>query len=172
MRRCRIELLICGFVLLGLFTSAGLSPDAQAAEPLSSYRLPDDVPPVIAVRGWTKDTFKAENYKAHIDMMARHSGVNVLATTLRAPGRLVTNKDVHDTIKDAALYAGRFGIKIAMDLDVRLARETFAEAYPDELCKRIVSGRVEQVQQGGRIMNEGIGSVTVSEEIRNAQWQD
>jgi len=123
----------CGFVGLSIVMIAGLIPEARAEEQLAAYRLPNDVPPVMAVWGWMKDGFKPENYKAHIDMVARHSGANVLATTIRAPGMLVTRQIVHDKFKDAALYARTYGIGVAMDLDVRLARETFAEKYPDEL---------------------------------------
>ena len=143
-----VKLLMCMFVLLGIFMAAGLIPDAHADEPLTSYRLPDDVPPVIAVWGWLKHAFKPANYKAHIDMVAHHSGVNVLATTLRAPGRLVTDKDVHDKIKDATRYAARFGIRIAMDLDVRLAREAFEQAYPDELQEMLRLREIALTHEG------------------------
>ncbi|UCD29707.1 MAG: hypothetical protein JSV03_04280 [Planctomycetota bacterium] len=128
-----IKLFVHRLVWLGILIVAGMIPDAQAAEPTPSLRLPDNVPPVIAVWGWLEPVFGPAGYEAHIEMMARYSGVNLLATTIRAPGRLVTDLIVHDQIKRGAQYASGFGIKIAMDLDVRLAREAFHQAYPDEL---------------------------------------
>jgi len=121
------------FTCLGIVLVTGLAAGAESDELLLSLRLPANVPPVIAVWGWQEPAFQPANYKAHIEMMARHSGVNLLATTLRAPGRLVTDKAVREEIGQAVRYAARFGIGIAMDLDVRLAREAFAQAHPDEL---------------------------------------
>jgi len=112
---------------------AGVMAGALAAEPTASVRLPGEVPPVIAVWAWLEWTFAPGGYEDHIEMVAGHSGVNLLATTIRAPGRLLTDAAVHDQIKRGAEYAGRFGIRTAMDLDVRLAREAFQKAYPDEL---------------------------------------
>lgn len=106
---------------------------ATVADQAASLRLPADVPPVIAVWGWREAEFAPEGYRAHIEMVARHSATNLFAATIRAPGRLVTDRAVHDQIKAATEFASRFGIGIAMDLDVRLARETFAKAYPGEL---------------------------------------
>ena len=120
-------------VWLGILMAARLIPDAQAAEPPPSLRLPGDVPPVMAVWGWRESDFAPAGYEAHIEMMARHSGVNLLATTIRAPAKQVTDQAVRDQIRRAAQYASRSGIKMAMDLDVRLAREAFRQAYPDEL---------------------------------------
>lgn len=120
------------FAGISVVLAAGLTA-AAGAETASPLRLPGNVPPVMAVWGWRESTFAPDGYKAHIDMMARHSAVNILATTIRAPGRLVTDEGVRDQIGRTAQYASRFGIGIAMDLDVRLARETFRQAYPDEL---------------------------------------
>ena len=38
-----------------------------------------------------------------------------------------------------------------------------AEVYPDELCKSILNGLVKQMKEDGRMMNEGIGTVTAVE---------
>ncbi len=102
-------------------------------DPPASLRLLRQVPPVMAVWGWREATFEPEGFRPHIDLMARHSGVNLLATTIRAPGKRVTDPAVREQIRRAAEYAARFGIGIAMDLDVRLAREPFRDRHPDEL---------------------------------------
>jgi len=57
--------------------------------------------------------------------MARHSGVNILTTTIRAPDRFVTDEAVRKQIRQVNQFANQFGLKIAMELDVRLAREAF-----------------------------------------------
>ncbi len=110
-----------------------LARGAAAAEPRPSIRLPDGVPPVIVASFWHENEFEPDGYKPYIDLMAEHSGANLLATSLRVPKREVTDEDVHAQIKRAAAYARKRGIKIAMDLDVRLARSAFRKAYPDEL---------------------------------------
>ncbi len=115
-----------------LFTA--ISPTRAAdGELLSSLRLPGNVPPVMATWGWTLAEFEPGGYETYIGLMARHSGVNVLTTTIRAPGKFVTDAAVHEQIRRASQFASQFGIGIAMDLDVRLAREPFRDKYPDEL---------------------------------------
>lgn len=115
-------------VLAGLLWS-----QAAAADPAPAIRLPDDVHPVIATWFWCPPEFEPEGYKPYLDMMAEHSAVNLLATSLRAPEREVMQQAVHDQIKRAAIYARTRGMKIAMDLCVRLARDAFRRAHPDEL---------------------------------------
>jgi len=87
----------------------------------------------MATWGWSPAEFEPRGYETYIELMARHSGANVLTTTIRAPGRFVTDVAVHDQIRSANEFAKKFGMKLAMDLDVRLAREAFRDAYPDEL---------------------------------------
>ena len=45
-------------------------------------------------------------------------------------------------------------------------RAKAAEVYPDELCKAIVRGLMEQMRQDGRIGAEGIGSIAPSESMK------
>jgi hypothetical protein len=87
----------------------------------------------MATWGWTLADFEPRGYETYIELMARHSGANVLTTTIRAPGKFVTDEAVRKQILRASRFASQFGIGIAMDLDVRLAREPFREKYPDEL---------------------------------------
>lgn len=122
-----------GLVWLGIAVVVGLVPDARAADPLTAIRLPANVPPVIAVWDWRTVADGPEGYEAHIEMMARHSGINVLITPFGAAGKQVTDQDVHDQLGRIAKYASRFGIGIVMSLDVRLARQAFRRAHPDEM---------------------------------------
>ncbi len=88
--------------------------------------------PLIACWFWTDEEFKPEGYKRVIDLYEKHTSAGLLTTSLRHPGELKDN-DVHDQIQAASEYAREKGIGLVMDLDVRLARETFKKRYPDEL---------------------------------------
>jgi len=93
----------------------------------------DDVPPVVVACFWRQEDFSPEGYRSSLDLLAQHTGANLLMTSLRARDREVTNNAVHAQIKAGASYARKHGMKIAMDLDVRLARKAFQKAHPDEL---------------------------------------
>jgi len=108
-------------------------PSGLAAEPAVSLRLPDDVPPVVIACFWRQEDFASDGYRPSLDLLARHTGANLLMTSLRVRGKEVTDGAVHAQIKAGASYARKHGMKIAMDLDVRLARKAFQKAYPDEL---------------------------------------
>ena len=82
---------------------------------------------------WTEAEFEPGGYRAFIDMVAAHSPYKLLTTSTRAPLVEVTDPSVRQQMTQAAAYARRRGIGIAMDLDVRLARVAFREAHPDEL---------------------------------------
>lgn len=88
--------------------------------------------PGIACWFWSAAEFEPEGYKAFVDRYAKYTGVELLTTSIRRPVE-VTDREVHDQIKSAAIYAGRHGISLVMDLDVRLARQAFADRYADEL---------------------------------------
>src|SRR5690606_28133867 len=81
---------------------------------------------------WFKEEFEAEGYKKYIDLFEKHSPFKLLTASLRHAGDL-TDPKVHNQIKAASQYAKSKGIGIVMDLDVRLARDSFYAKYPDEL---------------------------------------
>lgn len=141
-------------VLLVVFSGI----EARSAESLPSLRLPGNLAPVMATWGWTLSEFEPRGYEPYIEMMARHSGVNVLTTTIRAPGKFVTDQTVREQIRRANGFASQFGIKLAMDLDVRLAREAFREAYPDELQQML---RLREVA----LKNSGEVTFTIAGEV-------
>lgn len=88
--------------------------------------------PGMACWFWQGEEFQPEGYKKFIDLHREHSGVTLLTTSIRHPVE-VTDPAVHDHIKRAAEYARQNGMAIVMDLDVRLARQAYQDAYPDEL---------------------------------------
>lgn len=81
---------------------------------------------------WSEDEFKPEGYKRFLDLHAEHAAYRLLTTSIRYPVE-VTDSAVHDQIAAAAAYARDRGMGIAMDLDVRLAREAFYQRFPDEM---------------------------------------
>ena len=89
--------------------------------------------PTQAIWGWNEEEFKDDGYKTFIDLAAFHSPYELLAVSVRLPGRETTTKAVHDQIKRAAEYANQRGISLVADLDVRTARREFEARYPDEL---------------------------------------
>lgn len=118
----------------GLVPAPGVpGPSAAETRPSPSYRLPENLPPTIAAWFWQRREFEPGGYKPYLDMIAQHSGTGLLTTSLRVPGHEVTEPAVHDQIKAAVAYARELGIRIVMDLDVRLARQAFRKEYPDEM---------------------------------------
>ncbi|HOW70777.1 MAG TPA: hypothetical protein PKY77_09265 [Phycisphaerae bacterium] len=142
--RARITLL-AGCVLAASSTVTA-EPPVTADEGARACRWPEHLPPTMAAWFWHDREFQPGGYKPYLDMTARHSHINLLTTTLRVAGHEVTEPAVHDQIKAAAEYARGLGIRIAMDLDVRLAREAFRKEYPDEMEGML---RLREIPLGG-----------------------
>jgi hypothetical protein len=107
------------------------NPVSAAAPP--SPRLPPGVLPSLGCWFWSEAEFKPEGYRPFLDLVGQHAAFNLLTTSLRVPQREVTETAVRDQIGLAAAYAQRHGLRLVMDLDVRLARQAFQQAHPDEL---------------------------------------
>ncbi|MBN1343122.1 MAG: hypothetical protein JXQ73_10605 [Phycisphaerae bacterium] len=121
---------------------------AVAPDPTPFARLPENVPPVVIAWFLTPQEFAPDGYKPILDIIANHSGANVLATSVRAPNCEVTDESVRGRIKEIAAYARRYGIRIAMDLDLRLAREAFQKAYPQELQEMLRLREIDLAESG------------------------
>ena len=102
-------------------------------------------PPIPAMFSWKVDGPEPEGYKSFLDVAAAHSPYTLFTTTLRTE---ITDPLVHDQVGKAARYANSLGFKMAFDLDVRLARRTFRERYPDELQEELVLKNVELPPDG------------------------
>lgn len=88
--------------------------------------------PSIGCWFWQNEEFTGDGYKSFIDLHEKYSPFKLLTTSLRYPGDLM-DSEVHKQIKAASLYAREKGMAIVMDLDIRLARDSFRAKYPDEL---------------------------------------
>ncbi|MDD4191256.1 MAG: hypothetical protein PHI28_07995 [Mangrovibacterium sp.] len=96
-------------------------------------RLPVYIQPVIGAWFWSEKEFEPDGYKHFIDQMIQHSCYDLLSASIRLPGRDITDIDVHNQVKLAVAYGKEKGIRMAFELDPRLARRKFEAAYPDEL---------------------------------------
>jgi len=103
-----------------------------AAETPPAYRLPEGVQPTIGAWFCGDDFLEPGGYEPYVDLFAGHSCYDLLTTSFRLNQREVTEPEFHDQVKRAVAYARERGLAVALDLDVRLAREAFHRLYPDE----------------------------------------
>ena len=105
-------------------------------------------PPVIGAWFWTDATLEPEGYKVFLDAAAAHAPYTLLTTSLRVSKGEVSDAPIREQIGKAVRYAGSLGLKVAVDLDVRLARRAFQQRYPDELQEELVLKTVELPTNG------------------------
>ncbi len=96
----------------------------------------------------TARDFEGDGYRRFVDLHEKHSGYELLTTSIRHHVE-VTQPAVHDQIQRAVEYARAHGMNVVMDLDVRLARQTFQQRYPEEM-QEIVRLREVALSPGGR----------------------
>ena len=113
--------------------------------------------PGIGCWFWSAEEFEPNGYKRFVDLHEKHSGFTLLTTSIRHPVE-VTDPQVHDQIKAAAEYADRRGMKIVMDLDVRLARQAFRDKHP---------GQLQEIVRLREVALSGAGHVTLSIDSMN-----
>jgi hypothetical protein len=132
-------------LLLGLL-GAGLGRSPAAA----TERVPPvpTIPPAFGCWFWSAAEFKPEGYRPFLDLVSRHGGFDRLPTSLRVAGHEVTEAVPHDQIRRAAEYAERRGLKLVMDVDVRLARAAFLRMHPEELQEMLRIHEVELTTTG------------------------
>lgn len=107
-----------------------------------SLRLPDGTLPVLGTWFWWDKEFEPGGYREFIDHATEHSPINALTASIRA-AKEITDPAVCEHIHNAAEYAKSRGIKLVMDLDIRLARSEFKKRYPDELQEMLRLREVE-----------------------------
>ncbi len=95
-----------------------------------------DWPPVIGAWFWTQKDLELDGYKSFLDAVAACTPYTLLSTACRQ--REVIEPHVHQQVGEAVRYAERLGIKVAFELDIRLARQAFRAKYPDEQQEELV----------------------------------
>lgn len=119
-----------------LLASVGGLAHAEVKETLRPAS--GDWPPVIGAWFWNDETLKPDGYRAFLDAAAAHSPYTLLSTSPRVSQLELTDPALHDQVGQAARYARSLGLKLALDLDLRLARRVFRARYPDELQEELV----------------------------------
>jgi hypothetical protein len=103
-------------------------------------------PPVIGAWFWTERELEPEGYKAFLDAAAAQSPYTLLSTACRKAE--VVDPFVHEQAGGAVRYAATLGLKIAWEVDVRLARQAFRARYPDEQQEELVLRFVDATNDG------------------------
>jgi len=113
-------------------------------------------PPVIGAWFWDDATLEPEGYKAFLNAAANHSPYTLLTTSLRISKAEITDPAIREQIGKAVRQANSLGLKVAFDLDVRLARRAFQARYPDELQEELVLKTVDLPTNGtAEVLFEG-----------------
>ena len=113
-----------------------LSAELHAEVPLRPSG--DAWPPAIGAWFWRDSALEPEAYKPFLDAVAAHSPYTLLPSSLRISKGEITDPQIRDQIGKAVRYADRLGLRIAFDLDVRLARRAFHARYPNEQQEELV----------------------------------
>jgi len=115
--------------------------------------------PVLGCWFWRGKEFKPEGYRDFIDKSVVHSPYDILVQSTRAFEKEVTDDEVYRQLKRAAEYAQEKGIRMTVDLDIRLARRAFAAEYPDELQEMLI------LQEVLFSVNDRIKTVVYSQDL-------
>lgn len=94
------------------------------------------------------EDYRKDDYKLLLDSLARRGSLELLTASPRQPPEIVDSV-FHDWIKRAANYAyDRYGVRLLFDLDIRLARQAFAEKHPDAQQERLIFLEIPIPSQG------------------------
>ncbi|MGA2501001.1 MAG: hypothetical protein ABSH20_24965, partial [Tepidisphaeraceae bacterium] len=130
-------------MIAAFVTATGISAAETPVRPAGN-----EWPPVIGAWFWKDEVLEPQGYKPFLDAAATHTPYTLLSTSLRISKGEITDPLVHDQIGKAVGYAQTLGLKVAFDLDIRLARRAFRARYPDELQEELVLKTVEFAADG------------------------
>ena len=97
-----------------------------------STRLPDGVIPQIGAWFWSSAELEKDGHLELLDVFAAHSPYVWLTTSTRQPTE-IAETPVLAQVKKSVKYAKARGMRIAFDVDIRLARGAFQKRFPDEM---------------------------------------
>lgn len=103
-------------------------------------------PPVIGAWFWTREVLEPDGFRPFLDAAAAHSPYTLFSTSCRHAE--VVEPRVHEQVGKAVRYADSLGLKIALEVDIRLARQAFLARYPDEQQEELVLKMATFPKQG------------------------
>lgn len=132
-----VVLLVCGIVPVSTVAAAPEPPPASVRSfevelPGQEHNAIKNSWPGIFTWGLDDETLKPGGDATFLDQHAKHSGIGLVTLTIRAPVE-VTQPAIRARIAELTAHAKALGIGIALDLDVRLARQAFMDKHPGEL---------------------------------------
>ena len=123
-------------------TDVGGQPRLEIEQVTQAGGLRDNIdqplplPPVIGAWFWTQKDLEAEGYEFFLDAVATCSPYTLLSTACRRTE--VVDLHYHTQVDKAVRYAAKLGLKVALEVDIRLARQAFRDRYPDEQQEELV----------------------------------
>lgn len=129
--------------VLGLLLCAGTAAADFPLRPVG-----DAWPPVIGAWFWHDATLEPDGYREFLEAAAAHAPYTLLSTSLRVSKGELLDPPIREQIAHAMRLADKLGLKIAFDLDVRLARRAFRARFPDEQQEELVLKLVELPSNG------------------------
>ena len=104
------------------------------------------MPPVISAWFWSKEVLAPDGFKPFLDAAATQSPYTLLSTACRSIE--VVEPQMHAQAAKAVDYANTQGLKIALEVDIRLARQAFCAKYPDEQQEELVLTLIDLPKEG------------------------
>lgn len=123
------------YVIWGRQSDNGIS-ESISFKPLQ-VRLPENVSPVVGAWFPQEPEMHPEGFRRYLDAVEKHSHFNLLTTSMRNGSRQITDKEVHEWFKNAAVYAKGKGIGLVLEVDPRHSIAAFRSKYPDEMQERL-----------------------------------
>lgn len=121
-----------GLLALGLAGCSLPQNPAKAQRAITG----EDWPPVIGAWFWSPSVLEPDGFKPFLDTAATNSPYTLLSTSCRQIE--VVDPAMHDQVSKALRYAKPLGLEIALEVDIRLARQAFRAKHPEELQEELV----------------------------------
>jgi hypothetical protein len=99
-----------------------------------NHRRPPNLPPEIhsSFADDDYDYFAPVSYRAPPALLTEHSNFGMLTTSIPSPAHKMVLPSTHNQAKPAVEYARRCGLRIALDLEISLARVAFPARHPGQ----------------------------------------
>jgi len=123
---------LAGLLAVGL-TGFALAQDSEKVAVRSAGR---EWPPVIGAWFWLREVLEPDGFKPFLDAAAAHSPYTLLTTACRSIE--VVEPQMHAQASQAVRYANSLGLRVALEVDIRLARQAFRAKYPEEQQEELV----------------------------------